>query len=355
MEILVLLFFAVVGTSFLCSILESILLSTNVSYISVLENKNPKAGKLLKKLKTDIDSSIASILILNTVANTLGATAIGVQAQNVFGGDKTLVMITSIVLTFLILFFAEIIPKTIGAVYWKQLAPIAARIIKIFIFITYPLIKITQFVTKKIGSDNSDSISREELIHSTLLSEEEGVIGDLESDIIENTLTLNNMKIKDILTPRSVVYAIDKNTSIKDIIEDKRTFKFSRVPIYDGSIDNIIGLVLTKKLFKQAIIDKDVTVETIMKPVISLNENIPVSKALNMFIQKKEHMFIVADSYDQTEGIVTLEDCIETLLGLEIMDESDTTADMRRLALNKMKAKRKERERETNEFKKHGN
>lgn len=347
MEILVLLFFAVVGVSFLCSILESILLSTNVSYIAVLEKKNPTAGKLLKKLKGDIDISIASILILNTIANTLGATAIGVQAQNVFGGDKTLVMITSIVLTFLILFFAEIIPKTIGAVYWKQLAPIAGRIIKIFIFITYPLIIITQFVTKKIGSDNNDSISREELIHSTLLSEEEGIIGDLESDIIENTLTLNNMKIKDILTPRSVVYAIDKRNSIKDIIEDKRTFKFSRVPIYDGSIDNIVGLVLTKKLFKQALIDKDVTIESIMKPVISLNENIPVSKALNMFIQKKEHMFIVADSYDQTEGIVTLEDCIETLLGLEIMDESDTTPDMRRLALNKMKAKRKEKERES--------
>lgn len=350
MEILVLLFFAVVGVSFLCSILESILLSTNVSYIAVLEKKNPTAGKLLKKLKGDIDISIASILILNTIANTLGATAIGVQAQNVFGGDKTLVMITSIVLTFLILFFAEIIPKTIGAVYWKQLAPIAGRIIKIFIFITYPLIIITQFVTKKIGSDNNDSISREELIHSTLLSEEEGIIGDLESDIIENTLTLNNMKIKDILTPRSVVYAVDKRNSIKDIIEDKRTFKFSRVPIYDGSIDNIVGLVLTKKLFKQALIDKEVTIESIMKPVVSLNENIPVSKALNMFIQKKEHMFIVADSYDQTEGIVTLEDCIETLLGLEIMDESDTTPDMRRLALNKMKAKRKQKERILNEL-----
>jgi len=343
MDILILLFVAVVGVSFLCSILESILLSTNLSYVSVLEKKNKKAGQLLKKLKTDIDISIASILILNTIANTLGATAIGVQAQNVFEGDKTIVMTVSIVLTFMILFFAEIIPKTIGAVYWKQLAPYAARIINLFIFITYPIILITQFVTKKIGSDNSDTISREELIHSTLLSEEEGVIGDLESDIIENTLTLNNMKVRDILTPRSVMYSIDKNTPIKDIIEDKRTFKFSRVPVYDETIDNIIGIVLTKKLFKQALIDKDVAVETIMKPVTPLNENIPVSKALNMFIQKKEHMFVVYDSYDQTEGIVTLEDCIETLLGLEIMDESDTTADMRGLALNKMKAKRRER------------
>jgi CBS domain containing-hemolysin-like protein len=345
MDILILLFVAVVGVSFLCSILESILLSTNLSYVSVLEKKNKKAGQLLKKLKTDIDVSIASILILNTIANTLGATAIGVQAQNVFEGDKTIVMVVSIILTFMILFFAEIIPKTIGAVHWKLLAPYAARIINIFIFITYPIILITQFVTKKIGSDNSDTISREELIHTTLLSEEEGVIGDLESDIIENTLTLNNMKVRDILTPRSVMYAIDKNTPIKDIIEDKRTFKFSRVPVYEDTIDNIIGIVLTKKLFKQALIDKDVAVETIMKEVTPLNENIPVSKALNMFIQKKEHMFVVYDSYDQTEGIVTLEDCIETLLGLEIMDESDTTADMRRLALNKMKAKRKEKER----------
>ncbi|MBS9782858.1 MAG: DUF21 domain-containing protein [Arcobacter sp.] len=344
MEILILLFVAVVATSFLCSILESILLSTNMSYISVLEKNKPKDGKLLKKIKIDIDSSIASILILNTIANTLGATAIGVQAQTVFGSHQTFVMITSIVLTFMILFFAEIIPKTIGAVYWKELAPLAAKIINIFVFITYPLIKVTQFVTQKISSESADSISREELIHSTLLSEEEGIIGDLESDIIENTLTLNNMKIKDILTPRSVVYAFERNTPIKDIIEDKRTFKFSRVPIYEGSIDNIIGLVLTKKLFRQAINNSDETVESVMKPVISLNENIPVSKALNMFIQKKEHMFVVVDSYDQTEGIVTLEDCIETLLGLEIMDESDTTADMRRLALNKMKAKRKEKE-----------
>ena len=344
MELLIILFIAVIGISFLCSVLESVILSTSFSYISVLENKNPTSGQLLKKLKTDIDSSISSILILNTVANTLGATAIGVQAQNVFSGDKTLVMSISVLLTFAILFFAEIIPKTIGAVYWKELAPLAAKFIRFFVLITYPIILITQFVTKKIkGNDTGDSLSREELIHSTLLSEEEGVIGDLESDIIENTLTLKEMKIKDILTPRSVMYAIEKNTAIKNILEDKRTYKFSRVPVYEGSIDNIVGVVLTKRLFKQAIKNPDATMESIMKPAFALNENIPVSKALNKFIEKKEHMFIVLDNYDQTEGIITLEDCIETLLGLEIMDESDTTADMRRLALNKMKAKRKER------------
>jgi CBS domain containing-hemolysin-like protein len=346
MEILIVLFILVIGISFLCSVLESIILSTNLSYISVIEKNNPSRGALLKKLKIDIDKSIASILILNTFANTLGATAIGIQAKNVFAGDSNWVLVISIILTFMILFFAEIIPKTIGAIYWKELAPSAALVIKMFIFITTPIILVTQFVTKKIssGKDVGDSISREELLHSTLLSEEEGVIGDFESDIIENTLMLHTIKVKEVLTPRSVTYAIKKSMKIKDILEDKRTYKFSRVPVYDESIDNIVGLVLTKKLFKQAIKDKEASVESIMMPIFALNENVPVSKALNMFLKKKEHMFVVLDNYDQTEGIVTLEDCIETLLGMEIMDESDTIDDMRKLALRQMKAKRKEKE-----------
>ncbi len=347
MEYLIFLFILVVGVSFLCSILESILLSTNVSYISVLEEVNPKAGKMLKELKKDVDKSISSILILNTFANTLGATAIGVQAQSVFENDSNLVLIVSIVLTFSILFFAEIIPKTIGAIYWKELAPVAARLINIFIFITYPIIVLTMFVTKKINKKNeSETVSREELMHTAWLSEEEGAISDMESDIIENTLNLKNTRIKDILTPRSVVFAVQKDTPIKDLLDDKRTYKFSRVPVYDESIDNIVGMVLTKKIFKHAIKNPDVTIEHIMSNVNSINENIPVLKALNSFTKAKGHMLIVTDSYDQTEGIVTLEDCLETLLGLEIMDELDTTEDMRKLASAIMKAKRKKKESE---------
>lgn len=342
MELLILLFIAIIVTSFLCSILESVLLSTSITYISILEKEHPNAGKLLKKFKLDIDKSIAAILIINTTVNILGATAIGIEAKNVFEGNSTFIIATSIILTFIILFVSEIIPKTIGALYWRQLAIYTPRIIKLFIFITYPIIIISQFITTKIGKENSNKISKEELLQSTLLCEAEGVIGDLESKIIENTLDLNTKKLKDILTPRSVVYAIEKNSLIKDIIEDKRTFKFSRVPVYEGTIDNIVGIILTKKLFKQFIKEEDISLEDVMKPVFTLHESINVAKALKLFIQKKEHMFIVHDSYNQTEGIVTLEDCIETLLGLEIMDELDTTADMRKLALNKMKAKRKE-------------
>ena len=342
MEYLIFLFVLVIGISFLCSILESILLSVNISYISVIEVKNPSAGKLLKKLKKDIDKSISSILILNTFANTLGATAIGIEAQNLFGSDDNLVLFVSIALTFFILFFAEIIPKTIGAIYWKSLAPLAGKIINIFIFLTYPIIIITLFVTSKINKGKDGQIvSREELLHTTLLSEEDGVINNMESDIIENALSLKEKKISDILTPRSVVFAVSKDTLIKDLLEDKRTYKFSRVPVYDETIDNIVGMVLTKKIFKHAITNPDVTIETIMYNVESINENIPVLKALSSFTKAKGHMLIVLDGYDQTEGIVTLEDCLETLLGLEIMDELDTTEDMRKLATYKMREKRK--------------
>lgn len=351
MEYLIFLFFLVIGVSFLCSILESILLSTNVSYISLLEDLNPDAGKLLKKLKKDVDKSISSILILNTFANTLGATAIGVQAQIVFNNDSNLVLFVSIALTFCILFFAEIIPKTIGAIYWKQLAPTAARIINFFIFITYPIIIVTMFVTKKINSSKeTETVSREELMHTAWLSEEDGAISDMESVIIENTLNLKNTKIKDILTPRSVVFAVQKDTLIKDLLDDKRTYKFSRVPVYDESIDNIVGVVLTKKIFKNAIKNPDIPIESIMSKVNNINENIPVLKALNSFTKAKGHLLIVTDSYDQTEGIVTLEDCLETLLGLEIMDELDTTEDMRKLASAIMKAKRKKAIKEQEDF-----
>ena len=345
MEYLIFLFVVVIGVSFLCSILESVLLSTNVSYISVIEQTNPTAGKLLKNLKKDVDKSISSILILNTFANTLGATAIGVQAQDVFNHDSNFVLLVSIILTFLILFVAEIIPKTIGAIYWKELAPLSARFIKIFIFITYPIVILTLFVTRKISKNSeNETVSREELIHTALLSEEDGMINDMESDIIENALSLKEIKIKDILTPRSVVFAVDKNTVIKDILDDKRTYKFSRLPVYDGTIDNIVGMLLTKKLFKHAIKNPEVAIEEIMIKVESINENIPVLKGLSSFTKTKGHMLIVVDGYDQTEGIVTLEDCLETLLGLEIMDELDTTEDMRKLATRKMKEKRKEKE-----------
>jgi len=342
MDLLLLYFFGAVGISFLCSILESVLLSVNMAYVSVLERENAKAAQLLRKHKENINVSIASILILNTIANTLGAAAVGAQAKSLYGNEA--VFYVSAILTFAILFFSEIIPKTFGAVYWKQLAPTAAYIIRFFIWFTYPIILLTLFVTNRISkNDDSMSLSKEELLESALLSEGEGVLGEQESDVIENVLLLDKIKIREILTPRTVVFALDGSRSIKDIIENEPAiFKFSRVPVYVDSIEKITGIVMTKKIFKQALQDDSVALNSVKKNIFKISENLPVSRALNLFIKKKEHMFLVLDSYDQTEGILTLEDCVETILGVEIVDESDSDADMREVAKQKMRMKRRE-------------
>lgn len=345
MDLLILFFILSVSVSFICSVLESVLLSINMSYVAVLEKERPTAGNLLRMQKENINKSIAGILILNTIANTLGAAAVGAQAALVFGNDA--VVIVSIVLTFAILFLSEIIPKTIGAMYWKSLAPMASQFIRIFIWITYPIILMTLFVTNKIGknADDANSLTKEELLESMLQSEDDGVIDEKESDVIENILNLDNIKVSEVLTPRSVVFALDESMTIKEVIEtEEAIFKFSRIPVYKDSIENVTGLVLTKRIFKQALTDDSVTLTSIKKEMFSINENVPVSKALDMFIAKKDHMFLVMDNYDQTDGIITLEDCVETILGVEIMDESDTTEDMRELAKRKMKLKRKAKE-----------
>ena len=343
MSYLILFFLLSVGISFICSILESVLLSVQMSYVSVLEKEQPRTGKLLRWHKENINKSIAAILIINTIANTLGAAVVGAKAAEVFGPGA--VVYISIVLTFAILFFSEIIPKTIGAIYWKSLAPMAAKMIQFFVWFTYPIIMVTLLVTNKIsaGQDDEATTTKDELLESMLLSEEEGVIDEKESDYIENVLKLDEKVVGDILTPRSVVFALDGTMTIMEVLQTQPDiFKFSRIPIFKESIEDLTGIVLTKKIFEQSLKDDSVTIDTIQEKIHSIYENLPVTIALDMFIKKKQHMFLVKDSYDQTEGILTLEDCVETLLGVEIMDESDTTEDMRALAKLKMKKKRRE-------------
>jgi len=349
MDLLILYFVLAVTVSFVCSVLESVLLSVNMAYISVLEKNRPRVGALLRAQKTHIHKSIASILILNTIANTLGAAAVGAQAESIYGAGA--VFYVSIVLTFAILFLSEIIPKTIGATHWKSLAPIAAYVIRFFIWITYPIILMTLFVTNRINKKGDNTgLTKAELIESTLLSEDEGLLDEQESDVIENILLLDKIKVNEILTPRTVVFGLDGNRTIRDIVQSEEDiFKFSRVPVFEGSIENITGMVLTKRLFKKALTDDSVTLKSIQKEIFRINENIPVSMALDLFIKKKEHMFLVLDSYDQTEGIVTLEDCVETVLGVEIVDESDSDVDMREVAKLKMRLRRRKEKNSTNE------
>ena len=343
MNLLIIFFVLSVGVSFLCSVLESVLLSVNISFVAVLERERPKIGWLLRHQKENINKSIASILILNTIANTLGAAAVGAQASKIFGNDA--VVYVSVVLTFAILFLSEIIPKTIGAIYWKALAPLAARFIQVFIWITYPIILTTLFVTNKIsqGQNDPNSLTKEELLESMLQSEDEGVIDEKESDVIENILNLDNIKVSEVLTPRSVVFGLDDSMTVRESLQRDELNKFSRFPVYRDSIEEVTGIVMTKDILRQALKDDSVKLSALKEEMFVLNENIPVSKALDLFIQKKYHMFLVTDSYDQTEGIITLEDCVETILGVEIVDESDTTEDMRELAKSRMRLKRREK------------
>jgi CBS domain containing-hemolysin-like protein len=247
----------------------------------------------------------------------------------------------SAILTILILIFSEIIPKTIGATYWKPLSVMSARVIQVLVFVTYPLLYIMNKITRLISRDQNGEaqITKEELAATVNMGEEAGILKQKDSLIIENLLHLNQTRVRDIYTPRKVVFALDAQelkTSIEEqsmnSIDIQKVKEYSRIPIYEGQIDNIIGVVLSKELFHNYVSGEKTD---LIKPIYKINENVPVSKLLDLFISKKEHMFVVVDQYDQTEGIVTLEDAIETLLGMEIVDELDQIIDMQALAKQK--------------------
>jgi CBS domain containing-hemolysin-like protein len=332
-------FLIAVGISFICSILEAVLLSLTPAYIKVLKEQKPKIGKLLEQQKKDVDKSIGAILTLNTFAHTLGAAGVGSEAVKMFGQEYMFYI--SAILTILILVFSEIIPKTIGAYYWKSLAPVCAKVIQFLVFITYPLLIVMEKITMLITKDKNATatITKEEIEATVAMGEKAGVLRDKDFTMIENILELRDIRVKDIHTPRRVVFAIDKKELMKSLEKKDNTLfdmdkfkEYSRVPVYDDNIDNIVGVILTKEYFHEYINDNLDDKSDIIKSVSTINENIPISKLLDIFLTKKEHMCIVLDNYDQTEGIVTLEDVLETLLGREIVDELDSTIDMRELA-----------------------
>jgi CBS domain containing-hemolysin-like protein len=332
-------FLIAVGISFLCSILEAVILSLTPAYVQSLTKTNPKLAKRLVRQKDNIDLSIGAILTLNTFAHTLGAAGVGAEAVKIFGEE--FMFYISAVLTLLILIFSEIIPKTIGAVYWKQLSGISSYLINILVFITYPLLlvmnKITAFISSKKDHKN---ITKEEIEAVVSMGESEGVLKEKDGNIIENILHLNSIKVKDIFTPRKVMFTLSiedlkriSQNKIDNDLELEKLKEYSRVPIYDKNIDDIVGVLLSKEFFFDYIKNTR-DIEKLVKPVYSVNENISVSRLLDLFLKKKEHLFMVVDNFGQTEGIVTLEDAMETVLGQEIIDELDKNIDLREIAKN---------------------
>jgi CBS domain containing-hemolysin-like protein len=329
-----------VGVSFVCSILEAVLLSTTFTYIDTQVQNGVKGAENLKSIKSNMDTSIGSILTLNTIANTFGAAGVGAQAQNIFGDQY--ITLFSMALTLLILYFSEIIPKTLGATYWKSLAIPSSYIIKWLVFITTPFNFVAKGLTRFISNKNiTDGITKAEILTMVSKGKENGVLTGKEEVIVRNILRLQKIKVKDVLTPRKVVFALQKELKISEAlsgVEARKLKHFSRIPIYHGSKDYIEGIVFSQSLFEESNDENDEkTLEEISIPVFEINENINLSKTLDLFIQRKEHMFIVKDGYSQTAGVITLEDVIETLLGREIMDELDTIEDMQKYAKGTLK------------------
>lgn len=324
--------FSALGMSFLCSLLEATILSVTHSHILLKVKKGHLSGRILRRLKENIDRPLSAILTLNTIANTMGAVGVGAEVQKIFG--HAYIAVSSGLLTFTILLFSEIIPKSLGASRWRHLSTFAAYAIQIQIIITYPFVLIFNQVSKMIFKDVfHPKVTREEVVQVAETGQLEGILQENEARVIKNLLKLNKTLVRDVMTPLSVVFALQKNETVGDVVQVLENHYFSRIPVYAKSIDNVVGLVFRDAILQAASDDeRDFTMGSFMTPIFSVHDTDTVAKALDLFIQRHEHLFIVKNIKDRIVGIMTLEDAIETLLGVEIVDEVDDVADMRVLA-----------------------
>ena len=332
MTLLLAYFFLALFLSFLCSLLEAVLLSTPASYSSILSKQNASQGDRLERFKENINRPLAAILTLNTFAHTLGAAGVGAQTLELYGESS--VAVASGILTLLILVFSEIIPKTIGSVYWRGLIGNTTLIIEVLIFFTYPLVLLAEYISN-FGEDEA-TVTREEVIAMAEMGEDEGVLEEQETDIIENTLKLKDVKVKDIMTPRSVIFAVSSDFTVGQVLEEHETLDFTRIPIFEGNLDAIKGMVNRYEIINRKAEDQFSTrMHEISQEVPFVNENDPIDKVLELFIKNRDHMALVKDNDHILTGLITLEDAIETILGQEIVDEHDSVVDMRDLAESK--------------------
>ena len=341
MTLLIVYFLIALLFSFLCSLIESVILSITPSYITKKLQEGKDYAVWLKKYKDNIDRPLAAILTLNTFAHTVGAAGVGAQAQLIWG-DEYLTVI-SIILTLLILFFSEIIPKTIGANFWMQLSKFTVITLRILMKILYPFVLISQSITKVFNINKRKSVlSRADFSAMAELAEEEGVLGPGESQIIQNIAHFDQIKVRDIMTPRTVVFAADENTTIDNFYTDNPDFVFSRVPLFSRNIDQINSYILKDELLIKVIEgQKDQALKTIRREILNVYQNLPIPQLYKMLISKNEHIALVIDEYGGTSGIVTLEDVIETILGLEIIDETDNIEDLQKTARQKWEVRAK--------------
>lgn len=321
------------GFSFLCSISEAALLSMTPSYIASLRESNPVKAEKLKDLReTNIDRSLAAILTVNTIAHTLGAIGAGSKATAVFG--EVWFGLFSAVMTLLILFLSEIVPKTLGATHWKKLAGFTLIYVNFMVKAMYPLIFISEKLTRLMAGDKKhNDVNRDEFAAMANIGEEQGVLSDRESEIIQNLLELRSIDVSDVMTPRIVMFTLNKDLTVDEALKAKTHTPFSRIPIYENEPDHLIGFVLREALLNaQANKQGDVPIYEFKRDLLAVSENAPLSRVLDIFLEQHQHIAMVINEYGESKGLVSLEDLVETLLGEEIVDEGDKVADMRELA-----------------------
>ena len=332
MTLIIAIIIGVLVTSFFCSLWEASFLSITPHYVALEEQAGHRHGKLLARQKDNIDRPISAIVTLNTLSHTIGASAVGAQMHELYGND--MVTLVSILFTLAILVFSEILPKIIGATYWKNMAPFTAYAIQFLIFALYPAVRLSEAMGKRFSRPEEVSVTREEMIAAAELGAEEGELHKKESNVIKNLLMLNELFVSDIMTPRSVFFALDDEDTVEEVANKYRPLRFSRIPVYHGDLDHITGLVHRYKILESLSSDfHNTKIKEIITPVNSVAERMTVSAAIEFFVKQKEHLALAVDDYGVITGLVTLEDAIETLLGVEIVDEFDNITDMRQYAL----------------------
>lgn len=337
MALLLFYLFLALIVSFICSIMEAVLLSTPISFLAVKSGEGHKYADRMISLKHNIDKPLSAILSLNTVAHTVGAAGVGAQATVVFG--EAYFGWVSAILTILILVLTEIIPKTIGARYWSRLVPVASHTIRFMIIIVYPLVIGSAFITKRFSRDkNGHTTSREEISALANIGAVEGIFADKENKIIQNLIRLRSVKVTEVMTPRVVVSVADEEMLLDDFLKIKDFMKFSRIPVFNKNDDHISGYVFRQRVFEQLAEDKiDLKLRDIKREITIVPNTQPLLSVWEKLLESKEHIALVVDEYGGMDGIVTMEDIIESLLGFEIIDEKDTVADMQQFARERWK------------------
>ena len=338
-------FFVSIIFSFLCSIWEAVLLSIPPSHVEIRNKEGSKVGKLLKRFKDNIDQPLAAILTLNTIAHTGGAIGVGASATKLWPHNELITgVVVPVLMTLAILILSELIPKTLGANSWKQLTKFTILSLDWVIKILYPLVWLGQWITKRLKKDKLKSVlSRADFTVMAEIGAKTGIFKTDESRIIKNLLRFNTILTKDIMTPRTVMISGKEDTTVMDFFKANQNLRFSRIPIYRETKDNINGFFLKDELLIKLVYDEDRTLlKDIMREIMIVNEQLPLPDLFDKFIENREQIALVVDEFGGTAGIVSMEDVIETLLGLEITDEMDKIEDMRMLARKNWERRAKE-------------